>query len=57
MNVLIYITIEKRSIKILTLSIVGTFPFVYNAVSLIYIMSHVNIDIAMSIFRTGYRIS
>ena len=35
-------TIDKRSIKILTLGINGTFPFVYSSVSRIYIMSNVN---------------
>ena len=34
--------IGKRSIKILTLGIVGNFPFVYSSVSRTYIMSKVN---------------
>ena len=35
------LNIDKRSIKILTLGIVGTFPFVYKSVSRTYIMSKV----------------
>ena len=31
------VTIDKRSIKILTLGIFGTFPFVYSSVSRTYI--------------------
>ena len=35
-------TIDKRSIKILTLGIVGTFSFVYSSVSRTYILLEVN---------------
>ena len=35
----IAVDIDKRSIEILTLGIVETFPFVYNSVSQTYIMS------------------
>ena len=38
--------IDKRSIKILTLGIVGTLPFIYSLVSGTYIMSKVNKYIA-----------
>ena len=41
------LTTDKRSIKIGTLSNVGTFLFVYSSVSRTYIISNVNIDIAM----------
>ena len=46
-------SINKRSIKIGTLSNVGTFPFVYSSVSRTYIISNVNIDIAMVTMVVG----
>ena len=46
-------TIDKRSIKIGTLSNVETFPFVHSSVSRTYIISNVNIDIAMVTMVVG----
>ena len=42
-----------RSIKIGTLSNVATFPFAYSSVSRTYIISNVNIDIAMITMVAG----
>ena len=49
----LYPSIDKRSIKIGTLSNVGTFPFAYSSVSRTYIISNVNIEFAMVTMVVG----
>ena len=46
-------TIDKRNINIGTLNIVGTFSFAYSSVSRTYIISIVNIDIAIGTMAMG----